>query len=328
MSFQNSIIAKMHFTPAWWLPGPHLQTLWGALIRPNHSRRISLVRERIELSDGDFVDLDWAGEGDKPIVIMLHGLEGSAQSGYAQGLLKTLVRDHAWRAVVMHFRSCSGEPNRLPRFYHSGDTADLAAIVQILKEREPHTPVAAIGVSMGANVLLKWLGETSASNRLVAAVAVSTPFDLSQSVLRLKQGFSRVYDRHFLKRLYQKMQLKFTKQLSPIKLPTRDMLQTISDFDEHVTAPLHGFQGADDYYRQSSCRQFINTIRVPTLLLHAKDDPFMFAETIPLASELPDAVVLEVSDRGGHVGFVMGRFPWKPVYWLEHRIPLFLKNFL
>ncbi len=321
-------MSSTSFKPAWWLPGPHLQTLWGALIRRNQHKGLQITRERIELSDGDFIDLDWTGQKGQPIVVILHGLEGSAQSSYAHGLLKVFSQHKNWRAVVMHFRGCSGEQNRLPRFYHSGDTADLNTVINLLRERELNMPISAVGVSMGGNVLLKWLGETGRQNPLVAAVAVSTPFELRQSVLRLRNGFSRVYDRHLLNRLRKKINEKFSMQVSPIALPTRKSLRTVNDFDELVTAPLHGFQNANDYYEKSSSRQFIKFIKIPTLLLQAKDDPFMFPDVIPKKDELSPSVILEATDQGGHVGFVMGKFPWRPCYWLEQRIPEFLELYL
>jgi predicted alpha/beta-fold hydrolase len=229
-----------------------------------------------------------------------------------------------WRGVLMHFRGCSGEPNRLPRSYHSGDTADLAAVVETILNREPSTPVAAVGYSLGGNVLLKWLGETGAQNPLITAVAVSVPFDLYSTVQRLQTGFSRVYQRYLLKSLITSAKKKFSLISSPIELQGIEKLNTFHLYDEHVTAPLHGFNSATEYYTKTSSRQFLKTIRIPTLILQAKDDPFLYPQAIPAAEELSPTTILELSDKGGHVGFVSGTLPWQAVYWLEQRIPEFL----
>lgn len=304
------------FKPAWWLRHAHLQTLWPALCR-RPVNNIILKRERIELPDGDFIDLDWTS-GTGPIVIVLHGLEGSLESSYAKGMLRAL-QDHHYRGVFMNFRGCSGEANRFPRAYHSGETSDLDSIIQFLKTREPHTPLAAVGFSLGGNVLLKWLGETKNKNPLCAAVAISVPFELFKAIKRVNRGFSRVYQWHLLKCLQKKMKLK--------SIPAEGF-QTLREFDNAITAPLHGFKDANDYYIRCSSRQFLPGIAVPTLLLHAKDDPFMTEDVVPTFEELPSCVQLEASEKGGHVGFVAGRFPWRPIYWLEKRVPEFLRGYL
>jgi predicted alpha/beta-fold hydrolase len=313
------------FKPAWWLRNPHLQTLWSTLFR--WSGKLPLQRERFELLDGDFIDLDWVGAAQGPIVLILHGLEGSAKSPYAYGMLKAL-HQQGWRAAVMHFRSCSGEPNRLLRSYHSGETGDVAAIVQLLQLREPQTPIAAMGFSLGGNVLLKWLGETGQNNPLVAAVAISVPFELAKSAARLQIGFSRLYEWHLMQCLRRKMAQKLQSRLAHKHFPPLGKLRTIAEFDDKVTAPLHGFTDGHDYYYQSSSRQFLCHIQVPTLILHAKDDPFMTVDVIPGPQELSAAVQIEMSENGGHVGFIAGDYPWRPQYWLEQRIPLFLNQYL
>lgn len=312
------------FKPAWWLPGPHLQTLWPVLCR-RKKKEIHLRRERFELPDGDFVDLDWAGDTG-PIVLVLHGLEGSIHSNYAQGILQVLV-ENGWRGLFMHFRGCSGEPNRLPRSYHSGETQDLAWVVGAITRREPLVPFAAIGFSLGGNVLLKWLGESGKSNPLVAAVAISVPFELNKASKRFQRGFSKVYQWHLLNCLRKRLAKKFEDRPPHIGLPPLSSLKTLWEFDEKVTAPLHGFSGAEEYYLLSSSRQFLYKIQVPTLLIQAKDDPFMTEDLIPEIKELSPQVKLELTPSGGHVGFVMGKFPWSSEYWLEQRIPDFLRNY-
>lgn len=304
------------FKSAWWLKDAHLQTLWPALLR-RRVKNLHLTRERIELPDGDFIDLDWT-DGSGPIVLVLHGLEGSLQSSYAKGMLRALRNNHC-RGVFFNFRGCSGEINRLPRAYHSGDTEDLNTIVRLLKAREPNTLIAAVGFSLGGNVLLKWLGETKTQNPLSAAVAISVPFELDKAILRVNRGFSRIYQWHLLRCLHKKMKLKSV---------ATEHLGTLRDFDDHITAPLHGFKDANDYYIRCSSRQFLPHIGIPTLLIQAKDDPFMTEDAYPNMNELPPHVTFEISDNGGHVGFVGGKFPWRPIYWLESRVPQFLKGFL
>ncbi|EKD70207.1 MAG: hypothetical protein ACD_46C00601G0004 [uncultured bacterium] len=317
---------KNEFKPAWWLRNSHLQTLWPAVLR-KPIKNLPIERERFELYDGDFVDLDWVGK-DKtgPLVLILHGFEGSIESHYAKGMIQAL--DHnGWRSAFVHFRGCSGEPNRLPRSYHSGETNDIANVAAILHEREPDTKMAAIGYSLGGNILLKWLGETRKQNPLCAAIAISVPFELHKAACRIQKGFSRFYQWYFLKCLRERLLHKFQHVPSPINPEIITEVQTIMDFDEHYTAPLHGFSGVDDYYSRSSSRQYLRYIEVPTLLLHAKDDPFMTEDVIPNIDELSPTIKLEVSETGGHVGFVGGRYPWRPEYWLEKRVPDFIRDY-
>lgn len=313
----------MTFKPAWWLTNPHCQTLWPILFR-RRIKEISPKRERLELKDGDFIDLAWVGSDTGPIVLILHGLEGSIQSLYVQGILRA-IEQQGWRGVCMHFRSCSGERNRLPRAYHSGETLDVAEVVNQLKQREPQTPLAAIGFSLGGNVLLKWLGETGQHNPLVAAIAVSVPFELTKAASRINQGFSRLYQWHLLDSLCKKIKWKFQHQPAPFDIPSLNTLRTLRDFDNEITAPLHGFLDAEDYYTRSSSRQYLQHIRIPTLLLQAKDDPLVGNEALPAYNEISTSVTFELSEKGGHVGFVSGHLPWKSFYWLEERIPLFLQ---
>ena len=308
-------IVASSFQSPWWLAGPHRQTIWNTVIgrKPN----VPLRRERFELSDGDFVDLDWLEGGQGPIVIVLHGLDGSSDSPYARGVLKS-VQDLGWRGLILNFRGCSGEPNRLMRAYHSGDTGDIAEVATALRNHEPDTPLLGVGYSLGGNVLLKWLGETGNENPLSGAVAVSVPFNLDTCADCLTQGLSRVYERRFVRGLKTQYGLK----APPDSLPS---IRTIREWDEHVTAPIHGFEGATDYYTRCSSGPFLALITVPTLVLHAADDPFMNESVIPQEADLSPQVTLEISATGGHVGFVTGS-PWRPVYWLEERIPAYLQT--
>lgn len=300
------------FKPAWWLPGPHLQTLWAALAR--RKIKLPIRNERLELPDGDFLDLAWVGNGSGPRVLILHGLNGNINSPYARGILQA-INNRGWRGVFMHFRGCSAEPNRLPHGYHSGETGDLQTVISELIRREPSSLLFAVGYSLGGNVLLKWLGEMGESgqeNPLKAAVAVSIPFELAKTAEHLKKGFSRVYQWRLLRELSAYQNRKFKNMPKSFR--------TFWEFDNAVTAPLHGFKNADDYYEKSSSRQYLAKIKIPTLILHARNDPFTTLSALPEAHEISKTISLELSEHGGHVGFISGKYPWKPVYWLEHRI--------
>ncbi|HEX6927835.1 MAG TPA: hydrolase [Gammaproteobacteria bacterium] len=311
------MITTSRFSPAWWLRNRHLQT-----IVPNTFRRLPkqvVRRERIELPDGDFVDADWTIGNDGPIVILLHGLEGSRRSRYAAWMLRHL-HDVGYRAVVLHFRGCSGEPNRTAGSYHSGHTTDFDFFLRKLRAREPDARIAAIGYSLGGNALLKWLGENAGERLLETAVAVSVPFRLERCSTAINRGFARVYQYHLMRRMLKNARRKLPLIRAAGHDPDLGILGTFRDFDEALTAPLHGFRDANDYYARASSAQFLRHITTPTLVIHASDDPFMTPETPPRDEELSDAVTLELSERGGHVGFVGGRLPWKPEYWLEQRI--------
>jgi len=309
-------IRESDFRPAWWLPGAHLQTLWPTRFR--RRPRLALRRERIETPDGDFLDLSWAADsGSGPKILILHGLEGSLDSHYAGGLMHTLA-EAGFEPVLLHFRNCSNEPNRLPRSYHSGETGDLDWVVRSLA-RTDRPMSAVVGFSLGGNQLLKWLGEQGAEAPVRTAVAVSVPFLLADAARRLEQGLSRLYQRHLLSRLRASYRRKFAALPSPLSVDP-DSLRSFRAYDDRITAPLHGFAGVDDYYARSSSRQFLGRIAIPTLILHALDDPFMFPETCPTAAELSPRVTLELSKHGGHVGFVQGTLPWRAKSWLDGRI--------
>ncbi|CAH9018269.1 hydrolase [Candidatus Nitrosacidococcus sp. I8] len=319
------MIISSDFQAPWWLSNSHLQTIWGARFRTRP--KTLLLWERLELPDGDFLDLTWSGQGKSPIVVILHGLEGSYRSRYASGILAAIAHQ-GWRGVLMHFRGCSGEPNRLNRGYHSGDTADFQTVLNILQEREPNTPLAAIGYSLGGNVLLKWLGTQIKQNYLKSAVGISVPFDLQQAAQQLAQKDSKIYQISLIRVLKHSMHRKFSNKNCPFNLKALRKVQTFEEFDNLVTAPLHGFRDAYDYWQQSSCKQFLAKIKTPTLILHSKDDPFLPQTAIPSEADLSDSVQLELSQQGGHVGFVSGSFPWNMEYWLDQRIIRFLQTYL
>ena len=313
-------VIRSSFVPPWWLKNPHLQTFWPVLVR--RQAPLEYRAERLELADGDFVDLCWTGPEEGPLVIVLHGLQGSVSSPYVIGLMRALMASGT-RGVLMHFRGCSGEPNRLARGYHSGDTGDLGALIDVVRAREPDTPLAAVGYSLGGNVLLKYLGEAGEDTPLQVAVAVSVPLVLRAASDRLRQGLSRVYDRYLLRALLAGAKKK-SEQLAAAGLDVTSVLQcrTIREFDDRLTAPLHGFSDALDYYTRCSSRSFLGRIQIPTLILHAADDPFMSPAVVPQPEELSKSVTLELSPGGGHVGFVAGFGR----YWLEERIPAFLMD--
>ena len=311
------MITGSAFRPAWWLPGPHLQTIYPRLFRAR--RHPGLKRERLELPDGDFVDLDWTQNDGRGLVLVLHGLEGSLESHYTGGILAALVAT-GYQAVLMYFRGCSGEPNRLARSYHSGDTADLRHVLARLTGRIGGKPLAVIGYSLGGNVLLKALGEGAGMDAVHTAVAVSVPFDLNRAAWRLQQGFSRIYQRYLLDKLRRSYRAKLTAHTMPASPERLDTLDTFRKFDNEVTAPLHGFRDVDDYYGRSSSRQYLRSITTPTLVLHAADDPFVPGDAIPTERELGSGVTLELSRHGGHVGFVAGGLTFRAHYWLERRI--------
>ncbi len=318
------MIVKSDFTPARWLQNRHLQTLF-----PNVFYRrppVKLRRERVELPDGDFIDVDWTGGSMGPIVIVLHGLEGSIKSRYAA---RMMLHIHAMglRGALPHFRGCSGEPNRLSIGYHSGFTQDLEYFTGLLKQREPHTVLAAVGYSLGGNVLLKWLGESPNAKRLVTGIAVSVPFDLADASRIIETGASRIYKWSLLGRMRRSSLRKFQTVIPPFELPDIRRIRTFREFDDKLTAPLHGFKDADDYYMNCSSRYFLKKINVPTLILHALDDPFMSPASVPQEDELSTSVTLELSSNGGHVGFVNGSL-LNPTMWLGKRIDLHLRKYL
>lgn len=324
------MLIKTTFKPAWWLSNRHLQTLYPVLCRKLPSP--PLRRERLITPDHDFLDIDWCGEGNKPLVILLHGLTGSSQSGYIKGLQHALL-SHSFRSVALNFRGCSGEANLLARCYHSGETEDIQFLYQVLRQREPNTAFAAIGFSLGGNVLLKWLGEQSDKASLFAAVAVSVPMVLSICTTQLDYGVSKFYRANLLRESKQYIankqqhleKLGIKQEVEKIKqLGDLSNIKSFWEYDDRVSAKLHGFKDVHDYYQRASSRQFLKTIAVPTLIIHALDDPFMTAEVIPQQNELSNKVRLEITPAGGHVGFISGKNPFKPLYWLEQRIPEFL----
>jgi predicted alpha/beta-fold hydrolase len=283
--------------------------------------RPRLERERWSTPDGDFVDVDWLhGPREAPLLVMFHGLEGSAESHYARAMMLAL-RDAGWRGAIPHFRSCSGELNRLPRAYHSGDSAEVGWMLGRFAAHAHGAPLYAVGISLGGNALLKWLGESAetARVRVAAAVAVSAPLDLAAGADAIERGFSMVYTRMFLATLKRKVAEKARVHRGVVDAAGVERVRTMREFDDRYTAPLHGFRNAEDYYARSSAKGFLHAIRVPTLVLNARNDPFLPGRHLPASAEASPLVTLETPAHGGHVGFVSGPFPGH-LRWLPRRI--------
>jgi uncharacterized protein len=320
---------EVTFRPAWWVPGPHAQTLWGKFAR--RAQPLPTRVERWSTPDDDFVDvlrLD-PPSSDSARLLVLHGLEGTVHSHYVGGLLR-VAHTRGWGADMLIFRGCGDEPNRAPRFYHSGETSDLAFAVDRILSEHPHADLVMCGVSLGGNVLLKWLGERAETlpERVRAAVAVSVPFDLERGSRYISHGFSRVYERHFLRTLRRKAQEKLGRYPGLFDSVALSSARTLYEFDDAVTAPVHGFRDAHDYYTRSSSLHFLAHIRRPTLLLSARDDPFLPAIVLDEVAHIApnnSCLTLEFTEGGGHVGFVHGS-PWRPLYYAEYRTGEFLSS--
>lgn len=319
------------YRPPWWLRGGHLQTLWGPLVRP--VGRVSLRRERWDTPDGDFLDLDWLAEPaaapGAPVLLFLHGLEGSSRSHYAVGLLREAARS-GWRGAVLHFRSCSGELNRAARFYHSGETGDLGWALGRLLEREPDVPVGLVGVSLGANVLLKWLGEQGATvhRRIVGAAAISTPFDLAACARALDRGVGRlVYTPNFLRTMRAKLRAKAAQFDGVVDLAAALRARTFAEYDRHATAPINGFADERDYWARTSSGPYLPAIRRPCLLVNAENDPLVPAASLPrVAVAASPWLTASFVPEGGHAGFLEA--PWARRSWAERQAVAFLSRHL
>ena len=295
-----------------WLIGGHAQTIWPALFSNRYDGAAPrYLRERWDTPDGDFIDLDWQGDDSAvPLLVLFHGLEGSSASHYAQAFAHW-ARVHSWRFVVPHFRGCSGELNRAPRAYHSGDFEEVGWVLERLRARHVG-PIAAVGVSLGGNALLRWAeeaGETAA--RTVRAVSsVSSPIDLAAGGHAIGAGFNRqVYTRMFLRTMKPKALRKLAQHPGLFDRKRLLAARTLYAFDDVFTAPLHGFRGTDDYWSRGSAKPHLHRIRIPALMLNARNDPFVPAACLPRAHEVGRFVTLWQPVHGGHVGFPAGRWP-------------------
>ena len=302
-----------------WIANPHLNTIYAAVFAGKPA--VDFRRERWDTPDGDFVDTDHVdGPAGSPWVVLFHGLEGSSDSPYARTLMHR-VAGRGWRGTVVHFRGCSGEPNRLPRAYHSGDADELDWVLRRIRSLAGDAPVHAAGVSLGGNALLKWLGELGAEAAPVvrSAAAVSAPLDLMAAGAALERGFSVVYARHFLATMKARAAAKHARFPGSFDLDRMRRARTLREFDDVVTAPLHGFRDTDDYWTRASSKPVLGKVVVPALVLNARDDPFLPASALPRPDEVSAAITVEFPDTGGHVGFVSGAFPGH-IGWLPERL--------
>ena len=318
------MLVTSEFKPAWWMRNRHLQTILPRLYPKPCD--FNAVYQEFEISDGDFVELTWSVSPDlikpeQPIVLILHGLEGSFDSFYAKRMMNAMFKQ-GWVSVLMHFRGCGKKPNRQAQTYHSGQTQDVTEFIAHLKQEFPQHPLFAVGFSLGGNVLSKYVGEQD-HTILDGAVVISAPLDLALCANAISKGFAKVYQKYLVDKLRSstKEKIDFLKGSFPINVSFKQLekAKTLIDFDNMITAPLNGFKNALDYYRQSSGNQFLRYCQTNTLILHAKDDPFMTEAVIPKVKDLSRNVTLEVSAKGGHVGFISGLNPFKPEFWAETR---------
>ncbi len=330
---ENQVISSRFKAPRW-LQNPHAQTMFPSLPWVWRSRP-ELRRETLELPDGDVTAVDWLVEGDSlpdaaPLLVILHGLEGSAESSYARMLMESVV-DRGWRSCVLHFRDCGDYRNRLPRRYHAGETNDLRHFLNELQGHREASgnpgPLLAVGYSLGGNVLLKYLGESESDTPLAAAAAVCVPLNLHVCSEALNTGFSKLYQYYLLKRMKNAVTQKFDRHTAAFDWQRAMNSKTFAEFDDAVTAPLHGFDGMQDYYDRCSATHFLHRIERPTLIINSLDDPFMSPAVLPNADKLSEDVLLEVAEQGGHVGFVDGGTPWRPTFYLPGRIVEFLESY-
>jgi len=309
----------------WWLRGrkfgAHAQTVYPFVFdRPAPP---AYTRERWDTTpngkpDGDFIDVDRLnGPADKPMVVVFHGLEGSSESIYSLNLMNEVAR-RGWRGLVAHFRGCSGEINRLPRAYHSGDSTEIDWILRRVKAEAPDSPLYVAAISLGGNATLKWLGEqgSAAEPIVTAAAGISAPVDLMAAGNILEVGFCKVYTYRFLKTMKAKSLIKLRQHPGIFREDVMMRARTLREFDNEVTAPLHGYRDTDDYWTRGSAKPGLIDVKVPTLVLNARNDPFLPAAALPRPDQVSKRVTLDFPEHGGHVGFLAGPFPgrgsWMP----------------
>lgn len=317
-------VAEEAYSAPFWLPGGHLQTVYPAVFAS--SPKVQYRRERWELDDGDFMDVDWVDSTElkAPTVVLFHGLEGNSQSHYALAMMSAL-QSRGWRGVVVHFRGCSGEINRLPRSYFAGDSADIEMALTRVKQVSPDTPIYAVGISLGGNALLKWLGEAGdhAGEIIQSAAAVSAPMDLAACAKGLDTGLNRIlYTPRFVDSMRPKALEKAQQFPGLLDEEKIQSAKTIREIDTYVTAKLHGFADAEDYWAQNAAKPWLPYITLPTLILNAKNDPFIPEESLPDTLSVSASVTLETPTEGGHAGFLTSPFPghidWLPEHLLHY----------
>lgn len=315
------------FKPAWWLSNRHLQTMAAKVIRVKET--IETITETVELPDGDFIDIAWtevpSEAPDKPIVMVLHGLEGSINSHYAKGMMNA-IKAKGWIGMLMHFRGCSGRPNRQAHSYHSGDTWDVHYCTELLKQRYPEHQKAILGFSLGGNVLTQFLAQDQQAPFACAAV-ICAPLHLESCSARINQGFSKVYQKYLVDMLKDSTQEKIALELmTHIDEGELQKINTLWEFDEKVTSVINGFDSAEDYYQKASGIYVLEHIKHPTLIIHALDDPFLCHDAIDALEINNQHIDFEISKAGGHVGFIAGSNPFKPHFWLETRVLDFIEQ--
>lgn len=315
-------IASSSYTPPAIFRNTHLHTMYPALFRRVDG--VKFMRERIDTPDGDFIDLDWSRMGSEKLILAIHGLEGSSRSRYIPGIIKAFQR-RGWDGVAYNLRGCSGEPNRTLRFYHSGDTADLDIVVRHILKNNHYTQLAIVGYSLGGNITLKYMGERGRSvpKELTHAAAVSAPCDLQSSSWKLAEPSNFLYMKNFLRHFRRKIRLKMQQFPNQISDEGFHNIKNFKDYDDRYTAPLHGFASAEDYWAKCSAKPLLPEIYIPTLLLSARDDPFLPDGCYPVseARENPH-FFFETPSLGGHVGFVARNIHQE--YWHESRITAFI----
>ncbi|MBD3290059.1 alpha/beta fold hydrolase [candidate division KSB1 bacterium] len=316
---------KNSYHPPLLLRNGHLQSIYPSLFRKLDAGFYR--RQRIETPDEDFLDLDWSRRGNERLAIISHGLEGNSHRAYVVGMAKAL-NTNGWDVLAWNYRSCSGEPNRLLRSYHNGVTDDLHLVIEHALNSYSYPMIALIGFSMGGNLTLLYLGQQAAAVRsaLKAAAVFSVPCDLKSSSAELAKFKNRIYMKRFLNMLHQKIKAKM--ELMPDDINDDDFhhIKNFKDFDDRYTAPIHGFKNAEDYWRKCSSRQFIPSIKIPTLIISAQNDPFLGAECFPTEEAARnDNIRLEIPAHGGHVGFV--EFNRQKLYWSEKRAVQFIEEF-
>jgi len=318
-----TIACKPYRAPAW-LPGGHAQTIWPLLIKP---QPLKLRRERWDTPDGDFVDVDFLdGPADAPLLAMFHGLEGSSRSHYAIAAARA-CKAAGWRLALPHFRGCSGELNRRPRAYHSGDSEEIDWVLRRLQAADAGRRVNAAGISLGGNALLKWAGERGkAAGAVVTGVAgICAPLDLAVCGHHLARGINRGYTKHFLATMKVASAARLARFPGLFDAERMRRATNLWEFDDAVTGPVHGFAGADDYWRRASAKPWLKSIEIPALAVNPKNDPFFPAAHLPRRDEVAPTVRLEQPATGGHVGFVSGAFPGH-LDWLPHRLLHFFNH--
>jgi predicted alpha/beta-fold hydrolase len=320
------MIIDSRFIPARFCGNTHWQTMWPTFLTRRKKAPFT-YRERLYLQDGDFIDLEWHAENftekNTPIILLFHGVTGNLSAPYIKYMMPVLAKQ-GYRSVMMYYRGYSGEHNRLNSVSHAGQTDDIGVIINELYQREPNTVLVAIGFSQGANMLLKYLGEVSNHSPLRCAVAVSPPFELRSMSSRIRRGMGSFYQWFLLRQIKAFYRQKFEYRRSFFEPKSIESIQSFWELDDRITAPLHGFKSAIDYYRKSSCIHFLKTIGVHTLIIHAMDDPIMTEEIIPKEHQLSPVVTLELSKKGGHLGFVEGSI-FRPRFFLAKRIPDYIR---